>query len=49
MANQKLDKQPQIIYALFSQIPDVVQYRHPLSYLTYLYNYISRAMMDIRA
>ncbi|HPM00304.1 MAG TPA: hypothetical protein PLS45_10505, partial [Bacillota bacterium] len=45
-ATQELDKDPQLIVEVFSQIPDEVKHRHPMSYLTYAYNYISSVDME---
>ena len=45
-ATQELDKDPQLIVEVFSQIPDEVKYRHPISYLTYAYNYLSSVDME---
>jgi LuxR family maltose regulon positive regulatory protein len=39
-ATTELDKAPQLIVEIFSQIPDAVKYRHPLGYITYAYNYL---------
>ena len=45
-ATKELDKDPQLIMEIFSQIPDAVKYRHPIGYLTYAYNYLSSVDMD---